>query len=225
VIPELSVVLPVYNQADHIVGVVARYRAVFKKRPWEMILVPNACIDDSPRLCRQMARKNKNIRVVENPKGGWGLSVRMGLQAARGRFLCYTNSARTDPAVIPPLFEKAQSQPGILTKIKRVTRGRFLRDTGSLLYNLECRLLFHIKSGDVNGTPKIFQAGLLKKMKLTSDGDLLDAELLAQCQKLGVQVLETPLSGWNRHGGKSTTKLKSAAGMYWGVIRLWREMK
>jgi hypothetical protein len=218
--PELSIILPVRNQADHIAGLVELYRKEFKGRSWEIILVPNACSDDSPRLCRKMAAKGRGIRVVENPAGGWGLSVRVGLKAAKGRFLCYTNSARTDPATIPPLFEQVKKNPGTLAKVRRHSRGHFLREFGSMIYNFECRLLFGIRCRDVNGTPKVFEAGLLRRLKLASKGDLLDAELLAQCRRLQVPILETPVGGWSRHGGKSSTNFKSAARMYWGAMRL-----
>jgi glycosyltransferase involved in cell wall biosynthesis len=223
--PELSVVLPVRNQADHIAGVIGRFQKEFLGRSWEILLVPNACSDDSPRLCRELAEKDGGIRVVENPAGGWGLSVRTGLEAARGRFLCYANSARTDPATIPALFDLLKERPESLAKVRRHSRGQLLREFGSLLYNLECRLLFGLSCRDVNGTPKIFAAGLLSRMKLTSEGDLLDAEILAQCRRLGVPVLEMPLAGFTRHGGKSTTNPKSAARMYWGALRLRMGMR
>jgi len=222
--PELSVVLPVRNQADHIAGVVQQYRSAFKGRPWEIILVPNACTDDSARICRRLAAKGRGLKVVENPAGGWGLSVRVGLKAASGRFLCYTNSARTDPATIPVLFEKLKGQPGSLAKVSRHSRGQFLREAGSFFYNWECRILFGIQSRDVNGTPKIFRSELLPKMPLISEGDMVDAEILARCRKLGVPILEMPLGGWGRHGGKSSTGFKSAARMYLGALRLWKEI-
>jgi hypothetical protein len=223
-IPELSVVLPVRNQAGYIRQVMERYKTAFKNRPWEIILVPNACSDDSPRICRQIAKKNRAIRVVENPAGGWGLSVQTGLKAARGRFLCYANSARTDPALIPALFGLLEKKTQALAKVTRHHRGHLLRGLGSLLYNLECRLLFSLPCGDVNGTPKIFGSRLYHRVKWSEKGDLLDVEFLAQCAKLGVPVLEMPVSGWGRHGGKSSTGFASAARMYGGVLGLWRRL-
>jgi hypothetical protein len=34
-------------------------------------------------------------------------------------------------------------------------------------------------------------------------------------------VLEIPVEGWKRHGGKSSTNLGSARRMYWGALELW----
>jgi hypothetical protein len=225
VTPELSIILPVRNQADYITALIERYLKEFHNRPWEIILVPNASSDDSFRLCKELEEKYPNISLVENPLGGWGLSVRVGLQSARGQYLCYTNSARTNPATITLLFDRILSQPGSLAKISRYSRGDFFRELGTMIYNFECRTLFGFRCRDVNGTPKIFPREFLDQMKLSSDGDLLDAEILAWCQRFHIPILEEPLGGWGRHGGKSTTGLKSAARMYLGVIRLWLKLR
>lgn len=222
--PELSLVLPFRNQADHILPLLERYRTTLKGRPWEIILVPNACTDDTPKICRAFTKKHRNFRVVENPKGGWGLSVLMGMSAARGRFLAYTNSARTDPAQVPALFKKLPKGSHALAKVTRHQRGHFLREAGSFFYNLECGTLFDIPSGDVNGTPKILPAELWKRFRCQEPGDLLDAELLAHCAKARVPIIEMKVAGWGRHGGKSTTNWKSAARMYSGAVRLWRRL-
>jgi len=223
--PELSVILPVHNQADHIASVIEGYLREFKNQPWEIILVPNKSHDNSTRICRSIAAKNPNIRVIENKLGGWGLSVRMGLQTARGRFLCYTNSARTIPSTISFLFKQYKKHPGALAKVTRHTRGNWIRSFGSVLYNLECRWLFQINSWDINGTPKLFDANLLRRLKLTSKGDLLDLEFLTKCNRLGVPLFEMPIGGFARHGGKSSTSLKNAVRLYGGALQLWWNFK
>lgn len=222
--PSFSIVLPVYNQADHIEEVVGRYGPVFRGKPWEIILVPNACHDDSTRICRRLADRNSKIRVVESELGGWGLAVRLGLSAARGYLVGYTNSARTDPVTIPPLVRLAEEKPGTLVKYSRHQRGQWFREFGSALYNLECQLLLNTGVRDVNGTPKIFPSDLLKKIRLTSDGDLVDAEFLAWCRHLNVPIIEKRLEGWGRFGGKSTTGFHSALRMYRGIFDLKKRM-
>jgi glycosyltransferase involved in cell wall biosynthesis len=220
-VTDLSVILPFRNQADHLRPLIRRYLDEFASHSWsfELVLVPNACTDDSVRICRELGAADPRVRVVENPKGGWGLSVRTGLDAARGRFVCYTNSARTEPAQVPAAFGRVAERT--LVKIVRRGRGNFLREFGSFLYNLECRALFRLGCRDVNGTPKIFARELLERLSLTSDGDLLDVELLSKARRLGWRILEVPVEGWKRHGGKSSTNFKSAGRMYTGALKLW----
>src|ERR1051326_5913168 len=93
----ISIILPVHNQADHIWDVVREYATVLLKvpRPHEILLVVNNCRDHSLQVCQGLAAQMPQVRVLNTPKGGWGLAVKHGLEEARGDLLCYTNSART----------------------------------------------------------------------------------------------------------------------------------
>src|SRR5262249_5209408 len=199
------------NQADHIGTVLPRYLAALEAEgvPFELVVVPNASTDDTQEVVERFARQDSRVRVVPNPAGGWGLSVRTGLAAARGTALAYTNTARPDPALVPA-FVRRHREGGCLVKARREARGAPLRALGSALYNLEARLLFGVRCRDVNGTPKVFSRDLYRAMKLTSNGDLLDLELMSWAARLNVPVAEVPVQGFRRHGGKSSTTLRSA---------------
>jgi glycosyltransferase involved in cell wall biosynthesis len=99
----ISLVLPCRNQADHIGDILPRYLNPLEGMglPFELVVVPNACIDATQAVVEGLARQDPRIRVVANPGGDWGLSVRTGLDAARGTVLAYTNTARTDPQSMP----------------------------------------------------------------------------------------------------------------------------
>ena len=94
-----------------------------------------------------------------------------------------------------------------------------------MLYNLECRALFDLSYWDINGTPKVFPRSFDKLLSLTRDDDLIDAEFNIICRREGYQVLEVPIFSCLRHGGKSVTNYRSAIKMYWGAIRLWRNIR
>lgn len=222
----LSVVLPCRDQEDHIAEVLRGYAAPLLKagRPYELVVVPNACTDRTPERVRAAAAEDPRIRVVENPRGGWGLSVLTGLAAARGSLLCYTNSARTDPEHVAAVADLAVAHAPCIAKVRREHRGAPLREAGSWLYNLEGRLLFGLAARDVNGTPKAFPRALFEGLRLFSEGDLLDLELLAKASRRGIRVVELPVSGFRRHGGKSSTNLRTAFGLYAGALKLKRAL-
>jgi glycosyltransferase involved in cell wall biosynthesis len=223
--PELSVVLPCRNQADHIARVVESYFAPLDAagRAYELVVVPNGCTDDTVAVVRALATRHPRVTVVESA-GGWGLSVAAGVHASAGRLVCYTNSARTDPANIPPLVDLHERTGSCVAKVRRVHRGNATREIGSWLYNLEGRLLYGFEAYDVNGTPKVLSRELFDRLAPRSPGDLLDMELLAKAKRLGVPVLEMVVEGFSRHGGTSSTNLKSAWRMYTGALGLRREI-
>jgi dolichol-phosphate mannosyltransferase len=219
----VSLILPCRNQADHIGEILPRYLDAMGREgaPFELVVVPNASTDGTAEVVAEMARRDPRIRVVENPAGGWGRSVRAGLDAAAGSLLVYTNTARTDPELIPLFLQRYRERGSALVKARREARRAPLRSFGSSLYNLEARVCFGLRCSDVNGTPKVFARDLYERARPTSDGDLLDLELMVQAHRLRVPVIEVPIRGFKRHGGRSSTSLKSAARMYAGAVRLW----
>ncbi len=154
----ISIVLPVHNQADHIGSIVEGFQQALARisNPVEFVLVVNGSSDRSLEVSSALAATNPSVRVINSAKGGWGLAVRLGLQAAQGDLLCYTNSARTTSQDLILLLLYAIANPGNVIKANRKVRESWQRRFGSLLYNLECRALFDFPYWDVNGTPKVF---------------------------------------------------------------------
>jgi glycosyltransferase involved in cell wall biosynthesis len=223
---DLSIVLPCRNQADHIGAVLRAYAEPLDaaRLRYELVVVPNACTDRTADVVREVAAADPRVVVVENPSGGWGLSVLTGLAAAGGEVLCYTNSARTDPKDIPRLLELYRRHAPCVAKLRREQRGVLTREIGSWLYNLEGRLLYGFSARDVNGTPKILARDVYRRLDLRSPDDLLDLELVVKAKHLGVPIVEMPVPGFKRHGGKSSTNLKSAWRMYAGAVKLRKDL-
>lgn len=223
--PSFSVVLPVYNQGDHIESLVRGYVEILEAAELgcELVLVPNACRDDSADVCRSLAAWDQRIRVIELAQGGWGRAVRAGLARSEGESLCYTNSARTTPEMLAQALQFAAAHPDAVVKAQRKIRDNLRRQAGSLLYNLECRLLFGLATWDINGTPKVFPRRYEQLLALRRDDDLIDAEFVIACRTFGYPIVELPVSLTVRHGGRSTTRLKSAWRMYRGAFDMSRE--
>ncbi|MCL4534606.1 MAG: glycosyltransferase [Bacteroidetes bacterium] len=222
----VSIVLPVYNQADHIGSVIEEYQEALVRVPvlCECILVVNGSRDNSLSVCSSLAEKYPNVRVVHSERGGWGLAVNLGLRAARGDLLCYTNSARTSAQDLLLLLLYAIANPGTVIKANRKIRESWQRRLGSLMYNIECRTLFDLACWDINGTPKIFPRSFDKLLALTRNDDLIDVEFNVVCQREGYPMLEVPIFSTRRHGGRSTTSYRSALRAYRGAYQLWREI-
>ncbi len=222
--PEISIILPVYNQADHIGEIVEEYEAALAgvDRRHETLLVVNGCRDNSLEVCRALEAKHPAVRAVHSQPGGWGLAVKLGLEQAQGDLLCYTNSARTASRDLTLCLLYALTYPDVVVKANRKIRDSAFRRLGSLIYNLECRALFDLANWDINGTPKVFPRHFEGLLALQRDDDLIDAEFSAVCRDTDYPIVEIPILSSTRHGGKSTTRIRSAVRMYWGAYRLWQ---
>ncbi len=217
----ISIVLPVQDQAGHIGRILESYLSALEEvGEFELIPVLNASTDASEAIIRALAERDPRVRPQATPERGWGRAVRLGLAAARGEVLCYTNSARTHADDLALMIRRHCDEPSAVVKATRVVRENLPRRLGSASYNLECRLLFGLTVCDVNGTPKVFRRELLDRFGLADNGDCLDLELLAKCRRHGVPVVEVPITATQRHGGVSSTKIRTALGLWTGALKL-----
>lgn len=222
---ELSVVLPVHNQGDHIGSLVEQYTRALEQHfaSFEIVLVTNGCTDDSVERCAVLEAELAPVRLIELDRRGWGHAVRMGIAAARGSVICYTNSARTSPDILILMLVYAKTYPSVVVKANRRIRESVKRRFGSLLYNLECRAVFDLSVWDINGTPKIFPRSFEKLLELRRDDDLIDLEFVLTCKEEDYPIIEVPILNTVRRGGRSTTNVRSALAMYVGALRMRHE--
>jgi glycosyltransferase involved in cell wall biosynthesis len=223
-----SVVLPVYNQADHIADALQEYMAALARLdfPYELLVVVNGRrTDRSLDICRELESRHPQIRTIVLERGGWGAAVRAGLAEARGDLLCYTNTARTAGSDLLLMLLYGSIHPEAVIKANRKIRENWKRRLGSLAYNLECRALFDLPYWDINGTPKVFSRRLTPLTQLKRDDDLIDLEFNVICKRERYPMIEVPILSATRRSGKSTTRVGSAIRMFRGALALKREME
>ena len=221
--PQISIILPVYDEEEYLSEIVGSYSSVLERlqRSYELLLVTNGCRDRSPEIARTLADGDPRIRAIDLVQGGWGKAVRTGLRASRGESICYTNLARTSAQTLGLLLAYHIAFPDAVLKASRRVRDSWRRRLGSLIYNFECRALFNTAVWDVNGTPKVFPRSCEKLIELQREDDLIDAEFVMRCGTENYNVVEVPILPTIRHGGRSTTNYGSAVHMYVGAVALW----
>ncbi len=221
----ISIILPIHNQADHLELLLNEYQAAMKSVPCriELVLVVNACKDESYALCCKAKERHQDLVVIQSTRGGWGFAVQQGIKTAKGDLICYTNSSRTNAADLAKALNLALMNPNTVVKANRKIRDHFIRRLASLLYNLECRLLYDLAYWDINGTPKIFPRSFSKLLSLRREDDLIDLEFNIICRENQYPVLEIPIFSSKRAGGKSTTSIFSALRLYCGAFSVMKK--
>ncbi|HTD33605.1 MAG TPA: glycosyltransferase [Candidatus Elarobacter sp.] len=225
--PAFSVVLPIYDQADHLEHIVEEYERALAAAglDHELLLVVNGSRDGSLGIARALAERHPAVRVHVEERAGWGRAVRRGIRESRGALICYTNSARTTARDLTLMLLYARAFPETVVKANRKIRESPVRRIGSLLYNIECRTLFDLSCWDVNGTPKIFPRTFGALLALERDDDLIDAEFCTTCRRREYPIVEVPIFSSRRHGSRSTTGYRSALAMYAGALRMYRALR
>jgi polyisoprenyl-phosphate glycosyltransferase len=95
-VPDVSVVLPCYNERDHVELEVKRIRNAFEAAGMSYELI---CVDDgSTDGTREVLATLPDVRVILLPRNqGSGTARRIGTQQARGRVVVWTDADMTYP--------------------------------------------------------------------------------------------------------------------------------
>lgn len=201
--PQLSIIVPVYNERPTIMEVLRRLRAL--PLPKEIIVVDNCSTDGTRELLQSL--NYSDVRVVLQPCNLMkGNSVRRGIALAQGKYVVVQDGdLEYDPQDILKLYEAIQ-QEGILAVFgSRVLgaqeRGMPLPRTifrlGGALINAFYQWLFTSKLTDVACCYKMAPREVLQSLNLTCDGFDLDFELAAklemEARRHGLRIIELPV--------------------------------
>lgn len=96
----LSVVLPSYNEKKNIKRGALEEAYNFLKdyeKSWELILSDDASTDGTTEELKKFAKKDKRIKVLENPHRGKGPTVSAGMLAAEGQWRLFSDFDQSTP--------------------------------------------------------------------------------------------------------------------------------
>jgi dolichyl-phosphate beta-glucosyltransferase len=97
--PRLSIVVPMYNESHRMRNSLPRLRDYFRNRPYsvEFVIVDDGSRDNTVELAWQIMGKD-GVRIIEEkPNRGKGHAVKVGMLAARGEKVLFTDADLSTP--------------------------------------------------------------------------------------------------------------------------------
>jgi len=220
--PTITLILPFYLQHEHMQSVIDDFKNSLDAfgESYEIIIVDNGVANLSEEERERVVSEAPRIVHGELKKKGWGLGIRWAIARARGKYVCYTNSARTHGPDVMSLFRYAFLSEDAIVKASRPERVRARRWV-SICFNMLNRVLLSTPAWDINASPKIVPKKVLDTITLVTEDELFDAELLFEAFKHHVPIVEVPFLKWERKSGESTTNWMTAVRLFVGVCRLY----
>ncbi|KGM54250.1 dolichol-phosphate mannosyltransferase [Lysobacter daejeonensis GH1-9] len=120
--PQLSVVVPVFNERDNVAPLIHEITAALRGRApadggdFEIVYVDDHSRDDTLAVLQQLKAEVPELRVVHHvTQSGQSTAIRNGVKAARGAWIATLDGdGQNDPADIPKLIaERAQAAPEV----------------------------------------------------------------------------------------------------------------
>lgn len=211
--PDLSLVVPCYNEADVIRNTATRLIREFEEKNinLDLILVDNGSMDETGSIIDKMIAEGMPIVKAEvKVNEGYGNGILNGLKHSKGKFVGFVCAdGQVEAHDVVKVYEiAANAKSPTLAKVRRRFRmDGLVRKIVSINFNLLITFLFGgLGSIDINGNPKIFPSDYLESMKLHSKDWFLDAEVMIKAKKLGLNVFELNVMAQMREGGKSNVR-------------------
>jgi glycosyltransferase involved in cell wall biosynthesis len=200
--PEISVVMPAFNEAEilatSVKDVVAAMRG--RSRSFELIIVENGSTDRTLEIANDVASSFPEVRVEHRDDADYGQALRAGLLIAAGDAVVNFDTDYYDVDFLDAAAARvlAPGGPAIVVGSKRAegatdTRSP-VRKAATAVFSTLLRVVFRLKVSDTHGMKAMRRAAvepLARKCKFGQD--LFDTELILRAERAGLATAEIPV--------------------------------
>ncbi|MGE5815446.1 MAG: glycosyltransferase family 2 protein [Acidobacteriota bacterium] len=203
--PDLSVVIPVRNEAENVrqlcrelVDVLGAWRRTF-----EIIVIDDGSTDDTFQILSEVQSDDPRLRVIRFRRNfGQTAAFGAGFAHARGALIATMDGdLQNDPADIPALVELVEKGNDIACGWRKDRKDPFLnRRLPSIIANKIISLATGVHLNDYGCSLKVFRAEVVKPLRLYGE---MHRFLPAIASEMGVRIAERPVNHRARTRGQS----------------------
>jgi glycosyltransferase involved in cell wall biosynthesis len=221
--PEVSVVLPCYNERDHVEQEIKRIRAAFEAAGMTYELI---CIDDgSTDGTREVLERIPDLRLILFQRNqGSGTARRFGTQEARGQVVVWTDADMTYPnELLPELVRELDDSFDQVVGARRSEAGtyKFFRVPAKWAIRRLASYLTNTAIPDLNSGMRVFKRSVAEPyLRLLPPGFSCVTTITLAFLSNGHQIKYVPIDYAKRSGRSKFHPLKDACNYMLQVLRM-----
>jgi glycosyltransferase involved in cell wall biosynthesis len=213
--PELSILIPVYNEGENIARVLTGINREVGEESKEVLVVYDSDEDNTLPVVRGLMSDMPWLRLHQNDRGPGVLNaLKSGLRAARGSFVLVMMADGSDePSVVDSMMTQARDGADLVAGSRYMRGGRqvggpMLKRTLSLAAGLSLHWLAGLPIHDATSNFRLYSRRLLEGVTIESTaGFELGLELTVKAYVLGLKLAEVPTTWSDRTAGRSRFRL------------------
>lgn len=220
----LSIIVPVYNEAEALPGVLPGLLQFCREHDFECVLVNDGSRDRSLQILREAAKDKDFVQIVHHKLNrGYGAALKSGIRQAKGEY-CITFDAdgQHRQSDVLKLYDKIREADADMIVGRRSGQkdSRF-RALGKFIIRSVAGLLMKVTVHDLNSGMKIFRSGLAQEiLALCPDGMAFsDIICLIFLHKRHL-VLEENIEINSREAGTSTIGIHTAVNTLYEILNI-----
>jgi len=200
----ISVVIPVYNEADSIKPLCFELINVLKKinELFEIIFINDGSTDNSQAVIESCQKNNPQIISLKSRRNfGKATALQMGFSKAKGEVIVTMDGdLQDDPREMEKLIAKLGQGYDLVIGWKKNRQDSFFKKLSSKLFNWVVNLTFKLNLHDYNSGYKAFWAVTTRKIRFYGELHRFIPVFIANA---GYKVTEVPVNHRPRKFGKS----------------------
>lgn len=212
--PDITVVIPAYDEADRLERTVRDAVAYFRAdgRPCELIVVDDGSRDDTSGLARRLGDELPEVRLIRLAANhGKGYAVRTGVVNARGRTVLFADADGATPWAELVRLEAALDAGADLAVGSRAlhaagvsVKAKLYRRVIGRVFHALVELLTVRNVKDTQCGFKLFRAPVAHDLfsRMRMNGFSFDVEVLVMAGRRGYRVAEVPVNWEHQPGSK-----------------------
>lgn len=222
--PELSIVIPAYNESARIESALERVTCCVAEQGWnaEILVVDDGSSDETAQIVQRWMQTHPRLHLIQNPGNrGKGYSVRNGLLQAAGDIVMFTDADLSAPMeeaerLIAAIREGADVAIGSrwLDRARQTIHQPLYRQFFGRCFNWITRTVMGLPFKDTQCGFKAFKrsaAQVIFRLQ-TIERWGFDPEILFIARKLGYQIREVPVT-WGHDERSRISYLKDGMKM------------
>jgi glycosyltransferase involved in cell wall biosynthesis len=221
---DLSIILPVVNEAENLRALIPRLSAVMARERlgFEILVIDGGSTDAT----RETA-EGLGARVIPERRRGYAGALETGFDQARGDYLLTLDADLShEPDFVAKLW-RARSQADIVIASRYVRGGvaytNFLRRFLSGALNLTMRRALSIPVRDLSSGYRLYRREVLSNLQFDGRNFEVLEEILVRAYARGFSVCEVPFTYFPRESGRSHARLlRFGWDLTRATFRLWR---
>jgi glycosyltransferase involved in cell wall biosynthesis len=207
VLPGLSIVLPCLNEEGNVADAIraAAHAAAHVSLDYEIIIVDDGSTDATTQIAAAFVQHDRRVRLVIHPAHrGYGAAIRSGIKTASMPWILLTDADLQFDLDELDDFIPATTTADLIVGWRILRRDPLQRRINAAAWNWLVRRAFHLPVRDVDCAFKLIRHSLLNDITLTTDGAMIDTELLVRCLAAGARLTELGVHHRPRINGRQT---------------------